>query len=109
MNGCVKNVVYYSFVNIFFLQVTRRKESGHNIMIYIHNVRTTSTSPMLAYIYDSYHFHLQRTGSIMHVKSGRCLDAKVSTKAGQVFLNKCDGSANQTWTFEKYYDLMGKD
>ena len=41
-------------------------------------------------------------GAIVHVASKLCLDVKDVKNEGDVKLRKCDDSATQKWTFDKY-------
>ena len=46
--------------------------------------------------------------TIIHLRSGLCLDSAVLTNNGIVFLANCTGAASQEWVFKKYFDLTTK-
>ena len=45
---------------------------------------------------------LQTDGTIIHVKSGKCLDVTDQKNSGYVVIKDCDKSDTQKWTFQHY-------
>ncbi|NXK62040.1 GLT15 acetylgalactosaminyltransferase, partial [Sylvietta virens] len=51
------------------------------------------------------HWHVQENGMIVHVLSGKCIEAAKSEDEKDLFLCECNKNANQVWQFERSHGL----
>ncbi|NWS34064.1 GLT15 acetylgalactosaminyltransferase, partial [Polioptila caerulea] len=54
---------------------------------------------------SSQHWDVQENGMIVHVLSGKCIEAAKSEDEKDLFLYTCNKSANQVWQFERSHGL----
>ncbi|NXQ23351.1 GLT15 acetylgalactosaminyltransferase, partial [Alaudala cheleensis] len=54
---------------------------------------------------SSQHWDVQENGMIVHVLSGKCIEAAKSEDEKDLFLGACDKNANQVWQFERSHGL----
>ncbi|NXH33034.1 GLT15 acetylgalactosaminyltransferase, partial [Myiagra hebetior] len=51
------------------------------------------------------HWDVQENGMIVHVLSGKCIEARKSEDEKDLFLSACNKNANQVWRFERSHGL----
>ncbi|XP_058688056.1 polypeptide N-acetylgalactosaminyltransferase 15 isoform X3 [Poecile atricapillus] len=51
------------------------------------------------------HWDVQENGMIVHVLSGKCIEAAKSEEEKDLFLGACNKNANQVWQFERSHGL----
>ncbi|NXP01204.1 GLT15 acetylgalactosaminyltransferase, partial [Certhia brachydactyla] len=54
---------------------------------------------------SSQHWDVQENGMIVHVLSGKCIEAARSEDEKDLFLRACNKNANQVWQFERSHGL----
>lgn len=51
------------------------------------------------------HWDLQENGMIIHVLSGKCMEAVLQQNNKDLFLSQCDGKASQLWQFDEVHPV----
>ncbi|KFO19810.1 polypeptide N-acetylgalactosaminyltransferase 15 [Fukomys damarensis] len=51
------------------------------------------------------HWDLQENGMIVHVLSGKCMEAVLQQNNKDLFLSQCDGKASQLWQFDEVHPV----
>ncbi|XP_034354516.1 polypeptide N-acetylgalactosaminyltransferase 15 isoform X1 [Arvicanthis niloticus] len=51
------------------------------------------------------HWDFQEDGMIIHVLSGKCMDAGVQPSSKNLFLHQCDGKTSQLWRFDQIHPV----
>ncbi|XP_030878982.1 polypeptide N-acetylgalactosaminyltransferase 15-like, partial [Leptonychotes weddellii] len=46
------------------------------------------------------HWDFQENGMIVHILSGKCMEAVVQENSKDLYLRQCDGKASQLWRFD---------
>ncbi|KAL0593207.1 Polypeptide N-acetylgalactosaminyltransferase 15, partial [Plecturocebus cupreus] len=49
------------------------------------------------------HWEFQENGMIVHILSGKCMEAVVQENNKNLYLRQCDGKARQQWQFDQVY------
>lgn len=51
------------------------------------------------------HWELQEDGMIIHILSGKCMEAGVQPDNMNLYLSQCDGKSSQLWRFDQVYPV----
>lgn len=51
------------------------------------------------------HWDFQENGMIVHILSGKCMEAVAQQNSQELFLSQCDGKASQLWQFDKVHPV----
>ncbi|XP_047732484.1 polypeptide N-acetylgalactosaminyltransferase 15 isoform X1 [Prionailurus viverrinus] len=51
------------------------------------------------------HWDFQENGMIVHILSGKCMEAVVQENSKDLYLRQCDGKASQLWRFDNVYTV----
>ncbi|XP_023571489.1 polypeptide N-acetylgalactosaminyltransferase 15 [Octodon degus] len=51
------------------------------------------------------HWDFQENGMIVHILSGKCMEAMAQQNSKELFLSQCDGKASQLWQFDEVHPV----